>query len=125
MGTTDSSEILHPSTKLQCVTSQKTAVSNVSFSSVCPFGNDVACMHFASSHKALSQSVEFLYAGITYFCIRAIYNSLTDSCVSTVKNTGRPMNRGSIAGGRRNTSLYTVPTPIYTPSRLLWSLPVG
>jgi len=86
MGTTGSSEILYPSTKLQSVTSQKTVISKVIFSSLCPFGNDVRCMHFASSHKALLQPVEFLYAVILYFCIRPIYNSLTDSCVSTVIN---------------------------------------
>jgi hypothetical protein len=84
MGITGSSEMLYPSTKLQGVTSQKTVVSNASFSSVCPSGNDVRCMHFAISRKAHIQPVEFLYAGILYFRIRPIYNSLTDNCVSTV-----------------------------------------
>lgn len=73
MGITGSSKILYPSTKLQGVTSQKTVISNVSFYSVCLFGNDVRCMHFASSHKALIQPVEFLYADTLYFCIKPIY----------------------------------------------------
>jgi hypothetical protein len=110
MWTTGSSEILYPSTKLQSVTSQKTVVSNVSFCSVCLFGSDVRCVHFASSHKALIQPVEFLYAGILYFCIRPIYNSLTDSCVSTVTKYGRPMNRSSIFGAGEEILLF-IPWP--------------
>jgi len=36
----------------------------------------VRCMHFANSHKALTQPVEFLYAGILYFCIRPVYKTV-------------------------------------------------
>ena len=61
-------------------------------------------IHFASSHKTLIQPVEFLYKEILHFCIRPVYNSLTDNYVSAVTKirAERPMNRGSISRRRRN-----------------------